>query len=758
MASTIEVRNKLAKFLLCELDCNSGILIIEGVQQKLEPLVHQFLLLLIRHQGNIVSKQKVLDMLWPNKKPSDEALRALVKKTREALQDNARNPSYINTIPTKGYLFIPVVELSSTVIQTWFIRHSKLCIWAALIFIVTVFILTWYLLPSNSALKDRNKLVLTQTKLGTINKNIVSTYYIKNSLKNVWIEEQEFNNASQVMIVDLATNFQQKIAFSASLRKEFWYSRGSQRLLVMRNDNKGFYSLHFSRQTREPSIIEYMLTLPSNTNIRGIDYHGNHLFLVVPQSNSLSVFSLGTGEIVNKLSVASIYEQFGIVENDNENSDDGKVADKNKTENTSLRIWPSPVSNGFMIGFDSNQKTQLRYYSDIDSEQPSNAIDVDGSVQSAVWNKQGGKFSFTNDNARLFSYQIGESKLISLDAEGGAINKVVADCGSNCFVVSNTQGVPKLSEFTNPFVLVDHKDRPAQASNPYALVIETNSIARNEYLPQYTSRGLYFVSQQQGDSHIIFRDNNSQERTIFSFNKQAIVEELSVNNNDNYLAGLVNQRPFLIDLNTRKLRYIPLTFPHVSQIVFESDNIIRFYAETASSESIDRNSSLPVETISAIDGAQQPNGLYEYSIQTEQISLLAANVKSRRQIELIDTNDQGSKRYKATLTLNSMGEVSVVFQSNRQNTVFNIAKNHCANCWQVSGNYLYQIHSNDSQGLSSTLQRINLLTGEQAQQPLLFTTLLNTFSLHPTSTKMMVVTRQDLQTDLTKIEGLSQIF
>lgn len=749
LESFVDVRNKLAKFLVCELDCNSGHLSVSGKQQKLEPMVHQFLLLLIQHQGNIVSKQKVLDTLWPNKEPTDETLRALIKKAREALKDNARNPSYIKTIPTKGYLLIPVVELTSTVIQSWVLQNAKLIMWIVLVVATAIFLLTWYFFSSSDADKFNNKVVITKTKLGTVNKNKVSTHYIDGVLKNIWVEESEFDDTSQIRIVDIATKFEQKIVFSTSLNKQFWYSRGSQRLLVMRNDKGGFYSIQFNRQNKQTSIIEHTVGLSTETAIRAVDYNGNHLFVVSELSKQLGLIDLETGELVEKPAMQSIQRQLQIAQNELVNSNDQHVL---------ISAWPSPAINGLVVSFDFSHKTRLLYYRNINGAEPTSAIDISGGLQSAVWDKEGKRLSFTDDNSNLFAFQTDEGKLTSFNANGEPVNQVVADCGANCFIVANTQGIPKLSEFTNPFIAEDSINSSNPATNPYAQIIDTNNIARNEYLPQYTTQGLYFVNQQTSKTEIIFRDNNNQERVLFNFTKQATVEELTVDNNDNYLAGMANQRLFILDLNTQKIRYIPLSFPHVSHVRFAANNILNFYAETnALRESALK--SLAASSVNVVrNNAEQSNGLYQYNVDTSQIKLLSPNIRVQRSLELVGITDKGSNRYKGILRLNNSGQVSVTFQNNKSATLFYIGANDCANCWQIRGNYLYQIDQSSKEGSPSLLSRVNLLSAEQTQQSLRFTDLLSAFSIHPTSTKMVVTTRQNLQTELTQIEGFVQIY
>jgi transcriptional activator of cad operon len=731
-----DVRNKLAKFLDCELDCNSGHLSLSGKQQKLEPMVHQFLLLLIQHQGSIVSKQEVIDTLWPNKVPTDETLRALIKKAREALKDNARSPSYIKTIPTKGYLFIPVVVLQSTIVQSWVLQHAKILVSSFVIITVLGSLLIGYFYTSSVDSEQANRVLITSTKIGTINNSKVSAHYVNKVLKNIWVEESDFTSGSQLTVLDISTKFEQKITFSHALNKQFWYSSGSQRLLVMRNDGKGFYSVQFNRQTSDPSIIEHKVELPADTSIGALDYNGSHLFVVSDISKQVALFDLDTAEFLEKPAIKSINDRVAIAQSD---------FVKNDIQELSIKIWPSPLLNGFVISFDFTDRTRLMYFASMEGQEPISVVDIEGGLQSAVWNTKGQRFSFTDDNSNLFGFQVDEGRLTSFNANGEPVNQVLADCGSNCFVVANTQGIPKLSELINPFQVPSAYDISNANVEFYTQAIKTNSIARNEYLPQYTGQGLYFVSQKVGKTEIIFRDQENQEQVIFKFENQAAIDEFFVDMDDNYLAGMVNQRLFVLDLSTRKLSYIPLTFPHVSHIRFATNNTISFYAETASVNKGKTN-------------MNQDSGLYHYNIETRELKLVSANIKMQDSIELVDINTTGSNRYRATLRLSNFGELTIAFQNNREATVINLGANDCVSCWRIKGNYLYKIGANSNDGPASTMVRINLLSGERSQRDLLFYDVLNTFSLHPSTNKVIVTTRQNLQTELMKVEGFAQVY
>ena len=80
-------------------------------QIRLEPRVAQLLLCLIENRGQPVSREQLLESVWPDSVVGDEALSNAVNKLRRALEDNRQDPAIIETLPKIGYrLIAPVVE------------------------------------------------------------------------------------------------------------------------------------------------------------------------------------------------------------------------------------------------------------------------------------------------------------------------------------------------------------------------------------------------------------------------------------------------------------------------------------------------------------------------------------------------------------------------------------------------------------------------------------------------------------------------
>lgn len=68
------------------------------------------LALLVREQGNLVSKDRFLAEVWAGVPVTDEALTQCIRTLRRQLGDDAGRPRFIETIPKHGYRFIAPVE------------------------------------------------------------------------------------------------------------------------------------------------------------------------------------------------------------------------------------------------------------------------------------------------------------------------------------------------------------------------------------------------------------------------------------------------------------------------------------------------------------------------------------------------------------------------------------------------------------------------------------------------------------------------
>src|SRR6266536_2094564 len=73
---------------------------------SLRPKAFAVLKLLIENSRQLVTKQQVLDMVWPGTFVGDAVLKDNIRQLREALDDDAESPIYIETAHRRGYRFI----------------------------------------------------------------------------------------------------------------------------------------------------------------------------------------------------------------------------------------------------------------------------------------------------------------------------------------------------------------------------------------------------------------------------------------------------------------------------------------------------------------------------------------------------------------------------------------------------------------------------------------------------------------------------
>jgi DNA-binding winged helix-turn-helix (wHTH) protein len=64
---------------------------------------------LVRHAGRIVTKDALLDAVWPQTYVTDTVIKNGIGQLRRVLGDDRKTPRYIETYPRRGYRFIDTV-------------------------------------------------------------------------------------------------------------------------------------------------------------------------------------------------------------------------------------------------------------------------------------------------------------------------------------------------------------------------------------------------------------------------------------------------------------------------------------------------------------------------------------------------------------------------------------------------------------------------------------------------------------------------
>ena len=81
-----------------------------GIAVPLAPKAFELLLFLVQNQGRLLSKEQIMETLWPGSFVEEANLTVSISVLRKVLGEKEGNLRYIETIPKKGYRFIASVR------------------------------------------------------------------------------------------------------------------------------------------------------------------------------------------------------------------------------------------------------------------------------------------------------------------------------------------------------------------------------------------------------------------------------------------------------------------------------------------------------------------------------------------------------------------------------------------------------------------------------------------------------------------------
>src|SRR5579864_6479828 len=95
-----------------EVNSRTGELRKQGLHIKLHEKPFQVLLALLEHPGEVVTRKELQERLWPGDTfvEFENGLNNAISRLREALSDTAESPRFIETVPRRGYRFLPEIS------------------------------------------------------------------------------------------------------------------------------------------------------------------------------------------------------------------------------------------------------------------------------------------------------------------------------------------------------------------------------------------------------------------------------------------------------------------------------------------------------------------------------------------------------------------------------------------------------------------------------------------------------------------------
>jgi DNA-binding winged helix-turn-helix (wHTH) protein/tetratricopeptide (TPR) repeat protein len=113
----------ILRFSTFEVDLHAGELRKNGVRIKLQEQPFLVLKTLLAHPGEIVSREELRSRIWSADTfvDFDNSLNTSINKLREALNDSADHPRFIETLPRRGYRFLVPVNSDQRKERRWLV-------------------------------------------------------------------------------------------------------------------------------------------------------------------------------------------------------------------------------------------------------------------------------------------------------------------------------------------------------------------------------------------------------------------------------------------------------------------------------------------------------------------------------------------------------------------------------------------------------------------------------------------------------------
>lgn len=229
------------------LNTQNGELRKDNALVKIEPQLLEFLLLLIKQkllgEDAIVTRALMIDSIWSGKSASDDAVRAVVKKLREVLNDDARRPRYIKTIPTKGYLLICEIEQRAQGRSAWkqrSIKYGVVALLAVALFAGIQLTYLWYTSEDHAPKRISSLKVITEAS-----KTFVSAD-LHNENKILYSKIAENEKSLQLYVKSIHNDDGTRLTWDQNYDHQARWSGDGKYILLRKSNSSGTESSVYS--------------------------------------------------------------------------------------------------------------------------------------------------------------------------------------------------------------------------------------------------------------------------------------------------------------------------------------------------------------------------------------------------------------------------------------------------------------------------------------------------------------------------------
>ncbi|MCA0900256.1 MULTISPECIES: winged helix-turn-helix domain-containing protein [Microbulbifer] len=490
----------------------------DGDARRLEPQVNSLLKLLVDHAGHTVSRKTINTHIWADRVVGDDALRAMIRKLRDCLGDDARNPNYIRTVPLKGYALIAKVEKRPIKPPTS--RARALWCVAGLATIALIGTLLLFIQPETTKKVEVSRLTLMPG-------SEVNPDYNPATNRLVFAHRANKDDFLQLYVKDLQTQQVQRLTWEkANYANAHWSPNGNQ--LAFTRSTAGNELDHFvADYDVDHGLINLQsISLPEGRKqyLSGWSYNGNALyFKSSPASSTPGITRLAledyTLEHVTEPGNNGTFDFFA-----RESKDGHKLVVLRSLNRDKQELLILDVATGALLHTRNLSQLYLR----------------------AAWSEDGRAVVLSGFTGELAKYLLDTDRFVTYSSVNGNTNHVFHHCGENCFFMRTHNGnYLDLQQQPLPF-----HDTALMATSQFSLPNAEDYPVIHPY-----GAGLYFLSRTEREQSLQFQSSQGESRAILELPPTATLQSLQVSPDGSQLTGLLDGRIFLLSVDDGQVNY-----------------------------------------------------------------------------------------------------------------------------------------------------------------------------------------------------------
>ncbi|MDN4502362.1 winged helix-turn-helix domain-containing protein [Alteromonadaceae bacterium BrNp21-10] len=524
-------------------------LIVAGNKQQLEPLLAEVLGYFCRHAGEVISRDRFIEDVWQGRTVTDNAVNRVIAKLRKLLGDDPTKPTYIVTLPKKGYrLIADAIEVqeradSQSAVSKIPINAPRkvLFLWLLAGVAVLLSALIWWPKSSSSVVQIQ---ALTQEGAPEYAPAVSpdGSYLLYSMHKE--------GEKLSLHLKDLTS--QQHLELNTS--------SGWNGPAAWAKDGKSLVYLN----TTDELCRYILLTVDGMEVVDQQDiYHcpiGSYGKMIFSHQNGKMIFA----------ERADVDAPYFIYILDLTSADKQLIPQPSPLLGGNSLFDLHPQQNKLLISSPNKALEEAFYQVDLGSGLVKNLFSLDGFLCCGIWSHSGEQVIMMSapPSTQLLSYALDGQNPQVIYSASHSIGPPARAANGRDYVYSG-------SDFNRDIFLLD----PQQQGGRQVLV--SNSL--DDRLPRLSTDGnqLAYVSTTMGKQQIWLRDlQSSNQRLLSDFknNQQFFAMEWSPD--AQHLAVSTLQKLFIVDNNSGELQHIVLPLAEITSISFRNAHTLTFTQKT----------------------------------------------------------------------------------------------------------------------------------------------------------------------------------